>query len=159
VTATSAPPESRWGASGGVSPHQRNRARGAAERLPARGCAVRRTTRAGPSPVGLAARPTFAPPGVPYYPALGAWHGLSWGYGTANCAWAIATTYPTASGKFLVAYGKTKVASLVNTLDWVTQGAEAVLRGSSSPFSVAAAQFLSDTKPEAMAYQMASQME
>ena len=36
-TATSAPPESGWGAPGAVSPHQRKRTRGAAERPPARG--------------------------------------------------------------------------------------------------------------------------
>jgi len=79
VTATSAPPESGWGALGAVSPYQRKRTRGAAERPPARGGAVRRTARAGPSPVGPATRPTFAAPGVPYYPALGAGHNLSWG--------------------------------------------------------------------------------
>jgi len=83
VTATSAPPESGWGAAGEVYPHQRKRTRGAAERPPARGGAVRRTTRAGPSPVGLAARPMFAPPGVPYYPALGG-PSLSWGYVTPS---------------------------------------------------------------------------
>ena len=37
VTATSVPPESGWGAPGSVSPHQRKRTRGAAERSPARG--------------------------------------------------------------------------------------------------------------------------
>jgi len=52
---------------GAVSQHQRKRTRGAAERPPARGGAVRRTTRVGPSPVGLAARPMFAPPAVQYY--------------------------------------------------------------------------------------------
>jgi len=77
VTATSASPESGWGAPGAVSPHQRKRTRGAAERPPARGGAVRRTTRAEPSPVGPATRPTFAPPGVQYYPALGAGQNLS----------------------------------------------------------------------------------
>jgi len=83
VTATSAPPESGWGAPRAVSPHQRKRTRGAAERPPARGGAVRRTTRVGPSPVGLATRPTFSPPGIPYYPALGAGQSLSWGYATS----------------------------------------------------------------------------
>jgi len=40
VTATSAPPESGWGAPGAVSPHQRKRTRGAVERPSARGGAV-----------------------------------------------------------------------------------------------------------------------
>jgi len=52
VSAMSPPPESGWGAPGVSSPHQRKRTRGTAERPPARGGAVRRTTRAGASPVG-----------------------------------------------------------------------------------------------------------
>jgi len=43
VTVTSAPPESGSGAPGAVSPHQRRRTRGAAERPPAHGGALRRT--------------------------------------------------------------------------------------------------------------------
>jgi len=65
LTATTAPPESGWGAPGAVSPHERKRTRRAVERPPARRGAVRRTTRAEPSPVGLATRPTFAPPEAP----------------------------------------------------------------------------------------------
>jgi len=156
VTATSAPPESGWGALGAVSPYQRKRTRGAAERPSARGGAVRRTARAGPSPVGPAARPTFAPPGVPYYPALGAGKNLSWGYVTLQCARSLATTYPTAAGTLRVAHGEPIVASLVDTLAWVTRGAGAVLRGSPSPLSAAAQQFLVVTTPEAIGYQMAS---
>jgi len=79
VTAKSAPPETGWDVPRAVSPHQRKRTRGAAEPSSARGGAVRRTTRAGPLPVGLATRPTFSPPGVPYYAALGAGKNLSWG--------------------------------------------------------------------------------
>ena len=116
VTATSAPPESGWGAPGAVSPHQRKRTRGAAERPPARGGAVRRTTGVGPSPVGLATRPTFAPPGIPYYPALGAGQSLSWGYATSQCARALATTYPSAAVTLRAAHGEAIVASLVDTL-------------------------------------------
>ena len=121
VTATSAPPDSGWGAPGAVSPHQRKRIRGAAELPPARGGAVRRTARAGPSPVGPATRPTFAPPGVPYYPALGAGQNLSWGYVTPRCVRALATTYPTAAGTLRVAHGEPIVAFLVDTLAWVTR--------------------------------------
>jgi len=79
--------------------------------------------------VGLAARPTFAPPGVPYYPALGAGQNLRWGYVTTQCARELATTYATAAGT----HGEAIVASLVETLVWVTRGAGAVLRGSPSP--------------------------
>jgi len=79
VTATSAPPESGWGAPGAVSLHEHKRNRGAAERPRAREGTVWRTARAGPYPVGPVTRPTFAPPGVPYYPALGAGKTLSWG--------------------------------------------------------------------------------
>jgi len=94
VTATSPPPESGWGAPGVTSPQQGKRTPGAAERPPSRGSAVRRTTRAGASPVGRSARPTSAPPGVPYYPALGAEKSLSWGYVNPRCARALAFTYP-----------------------------------------------------------------
>ena len=159
VTATSAPPESGWGAPGVVSPQQRKRTRGAAERPPARGGAVRWTARAGPSPVGPATRPTLAPPGVPYYPALGAGQNLSWGYVTPQCARALATTYPTAAGTLRVAHGEPKVASLVVTLAWDTRGAGGVLRGFPSPLSAAAEQFPVDTTPEAIRYQMASLLE
>jgi len=51
------------------------------------------------------------------------------------------------------------VASLVDTLPWVTWGAGAVLRGSPSPLSAAAEQFLVDTTPEAIGYQLASRLE
>jgi len=159
VTATSAPPESGWGAPGAGSPHQRKRTRGAAERPPDRGGAVRRTARAGPSPVGPATRPTFAPPRVPYYPALGAGQNLSWGYVTPQCARVLATTYPTAAGTLRVAHGEPIGDSLVDTLAWVTRGAGAVLRGSPSPLSAAAEQFLVDTTPEAIGYRMASRSE
>jgi len=115
VTATSAPPESGWGAPRAVSPHQRKRTRGAAESTPARGGAGRQTSRAGPSPVGPATRPTFAPPGVPYYPALPAGLNLSWGYDTPQCASALAPTYPTADGTLRVAHGEPINASMVNT--------------------------------------------
>jgi len=153
VTATSAPPESEWGAPGAVSPLRRKRTRGAAERPPARGGAVRRTTRAGPSPVGPAPRPTLAPPGVPYYPALGAAQNLSWGYVTPQCARVLATTFQSATGALRVAHGEAIVASLVDTLAWVTRGPGTVLRGSPSPLSAAAEQFLEDTTPEAIGYQ------
>jgi len=133
VTATSPPPESGWGAPGASVPQQRKRTRGTAERPPARGVAVRRTTRAGASPVMRSGRPTFAPPGVPYYPALGAGQSLSWGYVTPRCAHALATTYPSAAGALRAAHGEAIVASLVDTLAWVTRGAGAILRDSSSP--------------------------
>jgi len=152
VTATSARPESGRGAPGAVCPHQRKRTRGAAERPPARGGAVRRTTRAGPSPVGPATRPMFSPPGVPFYPALGAGQNLSWGYVTPQCARAQAKTYPTAAGTLWVAHGEPIVASLVDTLSWLTRCAGAVLRGSPSTLSAAAEQFLVDTTPEAIGY-------
>ena len=109
--------------------------------------------------MGPATRPTFAPPGVPYYPALGAGQNLSWGYATPQCARALETTYPTAAGTLRAAHGEPIVASLVETLAWVTWGAEAVLRGSPSPLSAAAEQFLVDTTPEAIGYQMASRLE
>jgi len=83
--------------------------------------------------VGLAARPTFAPPGVPYYPALGAGQNLRWGYVTTQCARELATTYATAAGTLRAAHGEAIVASLVETLAWVTRGAGAVLRGSPWP--------------------------
>jgi len=51
------------------------------------------------------------------------------------------------------------VASLVDTLAWVTRGAGAVLRESPSPLTASAKQFLVDTTPEAIGYQMASRLE
>jgi len=115
-TATSAPPESGRGAPWAVSPHQRKRTGGAAERPPAREDAVRRTTRAGSLPVGPAARPTSAPPGVPYYPALGAGKSLFWGYVTPQCARAFASPYQSAAGTLRAAHGEAIVTSLVYTL-------------------------------------------
>jgi len=109
--------------------------------------------------VGLATRPTFAPPGVPYYLALGAGQNLSWGYGTPQCARALATTYPSVAGTLRAAHGEAIVAFLVDTRAWDTRGAGSVLRGSLSPLSVAAEQFLVDTTPEAIGYQMASRLE
>jgi len=147
LMATSAPPESGWGALGAVSPHQRRRTRGAAERPPAHGGAVRRTTRLGPSPVGPATRPTCAPPGAPYYPALGAGQSLSWGYVSPQCAPALATTCPSAAGTLRAAHGEAMVASLVDTLAWVTRGAGTVLRGAPLTLSAAAEQFFVDTTP------------
>ena len=158
-TATSAPPESGWGATGAVSPQQRKRTRGAAGRPPAHKGAVRRTIRAGPSHVGLAARPTFAPPGVPYYPALVAGQSLSWGYVSPQCARALAKTYPSAAGTLRAAHGEAIVTSLVDALAWVTRSSGTVLRGSPSPLSAVAEQFLVDTTPDAIAYQMASTLE
>jgi len=159
VSATSPPPESGWGAPGISSSHQRKHTRGAAERPPARKGAVRRTTRAGASSVGQSARPTFSPPGVPYNPALGAGQSLSWVYVTPRCARALASTYPSAAGVLRAAHGESIVASLVDTLVWVTRGAGAVQRGSPSPLTAAAEQFLVDTTPEAIGYQMASRLE
>jgi len=109
--------------------------------------------------VGPATRPTFASPGVPYYPALGAGKNLSWGYVTPQCARALAPTYPTAAGTLRAAHGEPIVASLVDTLAWVTRGHGAVLRGSPSPLSAAAELFLVDTTPEASGYQMASRLQ
>ena len=159
VMATSPTPDSGWGAPGVSSPHRRKRTRGTTERPPARGGAVWRTTRAGASPVGRSGRPTFAQPGVPYYPALGAGQSLSWGYVTPRCAHALATTCPSAAGARRSAHGEAIVASLVDTLAWVTRGAGAVLRDSSSPRTASAEQFLVDTTPEAIGYRMASRSE
>jgi len=92
---------------------------------------------------------------VPNYPALGAGQNLSWGYVTPQCARARETTYPTAAGTLRVAHGEPIVASLVDILAWVTRGAGAVLRGSLSLLTAAAEQFLVDTTPEAIGYQMA----
>jgi len=47
----------------------------------------------------------------------------------------------------------------VETLAWVTRGAGTEPRGSPSPFSAAAEQFLVDTTAEAIGYQMASRLE
>jgi len=109
--------------------------------------------------VGLSTRPTFAPPGVPYFPALGAGQNLSWGYVTPQCARALETTYPSAANTLRAAHGWAIVASLVVTLAWVTRGAGSVLRGPPSPLSAAAEQFLVDTTSEAIGYQMAPRLE
>jgi len=158
VTTTSPLPDSGWGAPGASAPQQRRSTRGTSERPPARGGAVRRTTRAGASPVRRSGRPTFAPPGVPYYLALGERQSLSWGYVTLRCAQALATTYPSAAGALGAAPVEAIVASLVNTMAWDTRGAGAVLRDSSSPRSASAEQFLVDTTPEAIGYQMSSRL-
>ena len=107
----------------------------------------------------LSARPTFSPPGVPYYPALGAGQSLSWGYVTPRYVRSLASTYPSAAGALGAAHGEAIVASLVDTLAWVTRGAGAVLRGSPSLLKAAAEQFLVETTPEAIGYQMASRLE
>jgi len=159
VKATSPPSDSGWGAPGVRFPHQRRHTRGTAESLPARGGAVRRTTRAGASPVGQLGRPTFAPPGVSYYSALAAGQSLSWGYVTPRRAHALATTYPSAAGELRAAHGEAIVASLVDALAWVTRGAGAVLRDASSPRTAPAEQVLVDTTPELIGYQMASRLE
>ena len=109
--------------------------------------------------MGLSTRPTFAPPEVPYFPALGAGQSLSWGYVTPQCARALETTYPSATNTLRADHGEAIVASLVVTLVWVTRGAGSVPRGSPSPLSAAAEQFLVDTTPEAIGYQMASRLE
>ena len=96
---------------------------------------------------------------MPNYPALGAGQNLSWGYVTRQCVRALATTNLTAAGTLRLAHGETIVAALADTLAWVTRGAGAVLRGSPSPLSAAAEQFLVDTTPEAIGYQMASRLE
>jgi len=51
------------------------------------------------------------------------------------------------------------VTSLVGTLALVTRGAGAVLRDFSSPRTASAEQFLVETTPEAIRYQMASRLE
>jgi len=71
----------------------------------------------------------------------------------------LATTYPRAAGTVRAAHGEAIVASLVDTLAWVTRGARSVLRGAPSPLSAAAEQFLVDTTPEDIGYQMASRLE
>jgi len=95
----------------------------------------------------------------PYYPALGARQSLSWGYVTPRCAHALAATNPSAAGALRAAHGEAIVASLVDTLAWVTRGAGAVLRESSPPRTASAEQFLVDTTQEASGYQMASRLE
>jgi len=109
--------------------------------------------------VGWSGRPTFSPPGFPYYPALGAGQSLSWKYVTPRCAHALATTYLIAAGALRVAHGDAIVGSVVDTLAWVIRGAGAVLRDSSSPRSASAEHFLVDTTPGAIGYQMASHLE
>jgi len=116
VTATSPPPESGWGVPGGSAPHQRKRTRGTAERPPARGGAVRRTTRAGVSPVGRSGRPTFAPPGVPYHPALGWGRASAGGTSPRGAPTPLAATYQSAAGALRAAHGEAIVAYLVDTL-------------------------------------------
>ena len=159
VTVKAAPPESGWGAAGAVSRHQLKRTHCATKRHPARGGAVRGTTRAGASPVGPATLPRFAPPGVPYYPVPGAGKSLRRGCVTPQCLRALTTTYPSAAGTLPAAHGKAIVSSLVETLAWVTRGAGTVLRGSQVPLSAAAEQFLVDTIPDVIGYQMASRLE
>jgi len=158
VTATSPPPDSGWGAPGASVPQQRMRTRGTAERPPARDGAVRRTTRARAPAVGRSGHPTLAPPGVPYYPALGAGQSLRWKNVTPRCAHALATLYPSAAGALRAAHGEAIVAYLVDTLAWVARGAGAVLRDCSAPRSAAAEQFFVDTTPEAIGDQMASRL-
>jgi len=51
------------------------------------------------------------------------------------------------------------VASVVDTLAWVTRAALAVLWGAPSPLSAAADEFLADTTPEAIGNQMALRVE
>jgi len=77
----------------------------------------------------------------------------------AACARALATTYPTAVGALQDAHGEAIVASLVDTLAWVVRGAGAALRGPPPLRTGAAEQFLVDTTPEAIGYQMASRLE
>ena len=109
--------------------------------------------------MGRSGRPTFAPPGGPYYPALGARQSLSWGYVTPPCAHALAATYLSAAGALRAAHGEAIMVFLVDTLAWVTRGAGAVLRDSSSPRTASAEQFLVDTTSEAIGYQMSSRLE
>jgi len=109
--------------------------------------------------VGRSGSSTFAPPGVRYYPALGVGQSLSWGYVTPECAHALATTKPSAAGALRAAHGEAIVASLVDTLAWVTRGAGALLRDSWSSRSAEAEQFLVDTTPEAIGYQVASRFD
>jgi len=113
----------------------------------------------GASAVGRSARSTFYLPGVPYYPALGAGQSLSWGLVTPRCARALASTFLSAAKTLKAAHGEAIVASLVDTLAWVTRGAGAILRGSPCPLLAAAEQFLVDTTPEAIGCQMASRLE
>ena len=159
VTTTSPASDSGWGAPGVSSPYQRKRFRGTAERPPACEGAVRRTNRAGALPKGQSGRPTFAPPGVPYYPALGAGQSLSLGYVSSQCAHDLADTHPSAAGALRANHGEAIMASLVDNLAWVFQGAGAVLRDSSPPRTALDEQVLVDTTPEAIGYQMASRLE
>jgi len=75
------------------------------------------------------------------------------------CAPALATTYRTAAGTLQAAHGEAILASLVDTLDWVTRGAGAVLRGFPSPLLAAADHLPVDTTPEAIGREMASRLE
>jgi len=56
----------------------------------------------------------FAPPGVPYYTALGAGKSLSWGNVAPRFAHALAATYPSAAGALRAAHEEAIVTSLVN---------------------------------------------
>jgi len=158
VASPFAPPESGWGAAGAVSPHQRKRTRGAGERLPARRGSIRRKTRARPTPVGSGGRPTFAQPEGALLPGTGggAEPQLRVCYRPV-CA-ELATTYPTAEAMLRAAHGEAIVAALVHTLVWVTRGAGSVLRGSPSPLLAVVGQYLVDTTPDAIGYQMASRL-
>ena len=159
VSATSPPPEPGCGASDVSSRFKRQHTWSTAERPPDRGGAVWRATRAGASPVVRSGRPTFGPPGVPYYPALGVGQSFRWGYVTPTCAHALASTHPSAAGALRAAHEKAMVAFLVYTHAWVTRGAGAVLRESPSPTTALAEQFLVDNTPDANGYQMASSLQ
>ena len=159
VMPTTPPPQSGWEASGVVPPSGRKRFRGSVEHPPTRWGAACRSARARYSPGAPSGRSTFGPPGVPFYavPELG--HGLSRWHVPSAYARALACTYPAAAGTLRDAHGEAIVASIVETLAWVVRAAGAVLRASQSPHSRAAAQFLVDTTPEAIGYQMVSRLE
>jgi len=136
VSATSPQPESSWGAPGGGFPHEQHLRYCRAPpcswvRRPADhpGGGVTRGA-VGPSDV--------CPAGGPVLPGPGG---------------------GSASGALRAAHGEVMMASLVYTLAWATRGAGAVLRDSSSTRTAAAEQFLVDTSPEAIGYQMASRLE
>ena len=154
VTPSTPPPPCGWGSTGAATPPLRKRTRGVAERPPARGGDSRRLSRA-----GSASRPTFSPPGLPYNPMPESGLGLSRGSVPDTCAEALASTFPSAAVTLRTAHGEAIVASLVDTLTWVVRGARAVLRDSPSRPSGAAEQFLVDTTPEAIGYQMATRLE
>jgi len=159
VAATSSLPDPGWGAPGVSSPLQRERTRGTAKRPVARGSAVRMTAREDASPAGRSGLPTITPPGIPSSPALGARQSLSWVFVTPRRAQALAATSQSASGALRAAHVEAIVDSLVDTLAWAARGAGAVLRDSSSPRTALSEQILVDTTPEAIGYQMTSQLE